>query len=270
MSPPRWNRRRIVLLAVAVLYCVLTIAVVVGSPLDALDRFVRDLSLDRRDFPLRRVANDYELLGQRGPTAIAAFLWTCWLSRRRRTLDPLVRLLTALALLNLSVGAVKIVTGRLGPFVTGHAHAVFDGGDIYPSGHVSNAVVVFGTLAALAARRRTATTVLAVWVAVSVAVGTVYLDFHWVTDVVGAWLAGALVLFAAPPATAWVETRLDRLRLRGGTRARRLRFAPRPEAAPSGQDRRWRRTTATSESGRATTRTTGRIHQLGTPVRETA
>ncbi len=61
-----------------------------------------------------------------------------------------------MVLLNVSVGLAKLGTGRLGP---GDAHAIgvtelFRGGDIFPSGHAANSVVIWGTLAYLAPRHR--------------------------------------------------------------------------------------------------------------------
>ena len=41
---------------------------------------------------------------------------------------------TALLVLNLSVGVVKLATGRLGPLPRTNVHAVFEGGNIFPSG----------------------------------------------------------------------------------------------------------------------------------------
>ncbi len=107
-------------------------------------------------------------------------------------------LATALIVLNLSVGVVKIATGRLGPHATRHVHAVFEGGDIFPSGHVSNAVVLYGLIAMLAVSFRRTAYVLAVLVSVTVGLVTVYLDTHWMSDVFGGWLAGLLVLISLP------------------------------------------------------------------------
>lgn len=194
----RWSRRTVVFAVLLALYVALTVAVLVGSPLDQIDRWGRTVPLDRHQPGLRRFVLDYVMLGQRAPSAAAVGLWVLWLCRRRRSLDPLLRFATALFLLNLTVGAVKVLTGRWGPFVTGRAHDVFAGGDIYPSGHVSNAVVVFGLAASLATVHRKAMIALAVWVSLTVGVAAFYLDFHWFTDVVGGWLAGALVLVVLP------------------------------------------------------------------------
>ncbi|MGN6608648.1 MAG: phosphatase PAP2 family protein [Jatrophihabitans sp.] len=191
---------------VLTLYVAITVAVVVGwSPLEAIDRWARTATLTQRHSGARRFALDYVMLGQRAPITLAVTPYVLWLCRRRRSLTPALRLAVALILLNLSVGAVKLAIGRWGPWETARVHDVLAGGDIYPSGHVSNAVVVFGVLASLAVQRRRLMTAMAVWVAVTVGVGTVYLDFHWVTDVLGGLLAGSLVLLAVPTASAPFE-----------------------------------------------------------------
>ena len=62
---------------------------------------------------------------------------------------------TALVLLNVSVGVVKYAIGRLGPMhgTDSDVHDIFAGGNIYPSGHVSTAVVLYGLLASVIAAR---------------------------------------------------------------------------------------------------------------------
>ncbi|MBX6371566.1 MAG: phosphatase PAP2 family protein [Acidothermus sp.] len=188
--------------AVLVAYAILTVAVVVGSPLDSLDHRAATMDLARHWPDAKPWVLRYVTLGQRAPSALAAGLIVAFLSWRRRTPRPLVMLATALLLLNVSVGAVKISIGRLGPLITTHPRAVFEGGDIFPSGHTSNAVVVFGVLALLTtARYRRVAIALAVFFATTIGLSTVFLDTHWVTDVLGGWLAGALILLILPEAT---------------------------------------------------------------------
>ncbi len=179
-------------------YLALTVAVVTGSPLDIVDRAVARMDFVRHLPDLHPWVATYVIAGQRAPSAAVAAAWLAWRSWRTRSLRPVVVLVSALLLLNVSVGAVKLATGRLGPQLTTHARAVFAGGDIFPSGHASNAVVVFGLLAWLATRHRRAGALLAVVGAGSVGLATIFLDTHWVTDVVGGWLAGALVLLVLP------------------------------------------------------------------------
>jgi undecaprenyl-diphosphatase len=64
----------------------------------------------------------------------------------------------------------------------------------------------------VARRWRALTVVAAVWISLTVGLSTLYLDTHWLTDVLGGWLAGALVLFALP--------RCERLAMRSLERGR--------------------------------------------------
>jgi membrane-associated phospholipid phosphatase len=155
----------------------------------------------------------YVMLGQRGPSSHVAFVYLVYRAIRLRSWRPLVLFITALTMLNVTVGAIKLATGRLGPALTTHPRAVFDGGDIFPSGHTSNAVVIFGVLAMVAVEYRRAWIALAVFVSTTVGLSTIFLDTHWVTDVLGGWLAGVLVLLALPATYAWVEQSTFRISL---------------------------------------------------------
>ncbi len=133
-------------------YVVLTAAVVFGSPLDIIDRAAAMSDLAHHFPHATPWVLHYVMLGQRGPSSHVAFVYLVWRAIRQRSWRPLVLFVTALTMLNVTVGSVKLATGRLGPALTTHPRAVFDGGDIFPSGHTSNAVVIFGVLAMVAAR----------------------------------------------------------------------------------------------------------------------
>ncbi len=188
-------------------YLVLILGVVRWSPFLDIDRDVFHLDLIQRYpgwfYPL----HTYVMLGQRAPATVVALPWFLWRSWKSRSPRPLVMLATALIVLNLSVGVVKLATGRLGPHATPKVHAVFEGGDIFPSGHVSNAVVLYGLIAMLAVSYRRLVFWSAVFVSVTVGLSTVYLDTHWVSDVLGGWLAGVLVLIVLP----WVMPYSERI-----------------------------------------------------------
>lgn len=193
-----WTWRRSAFAATVIVYLALVVIVIVGSPLDSLDQQIAALDLRGRWPGWHRFVLDYVMLGQRGPSTLAVLPLIVWIARRRRSLAPFVMLGTALVLLNLSVGVIKVATGRYGPLVTAHAHEVLAGGNIFPSGHTANAVVLYGVLAMMATRHRAVITAVAVWISFSVGVSTLYLDTHWLTDVVGGWLAGAIVLMVLP------------------------------------------------------------------------
>jgi membrane-associated phospholipid phosphatase len=186
-------------------YILLTAAVVFGSPLDIIDRVAAASDLAKRFPHATPWVLNYVMLGQRGPSSHVAFVYLLWRAARQRSWRPLILFVTALTMLNVTVGSVKLATGRLGPALTTHPRAVFDGGDIFPSGHTSNAVVIFGVLAMVAFEHRRAWIALAVFVSATVGLSTIFLDTHWVTDVLGGWLAGALVLLALPSTYALIE-----------------------------------------------------------------
>ncbi|MDJ1136766.1 phosphatase PAP2 family protein [Streptomyces iconiensis] len=182
----------------------------------------------------------FVVLGQRGPTAVLVAAWLGWRSWRQRTLRPLLALGFSLLLLNVTVGAVKIGLGRLGPhYATSVGSAeLYAGGDIFPSGHTANAVVTWGILAYLATTplaRRWLSIVAAVF-ALGVGATTVYLGTHWVSDVLLGWAAGLLILLGLPwcePAIARAEALIFALRQRFATANSPSPLAPSPSTAPS-------------------------------------
>ncbi|CAM5387013.1 membrane protein [Streptomyces avidinii] len=216
------SRHRVVLLgATLAFYLAIVVAVLATSWLVRLDwqiMFFRPYE----QWPQLHAFLDYlVVLGQRGPTAVMVAAWLGWRSWRQHTLRPLITLGVALLLLNITVGAVKLGLGRLGPhYATEIGSAeLFAGGDIFPSGHTANAVVTWGILAYLASTTVTRRVLSVVSAVVSLSVGatTVYLGTHWVSDVLLGWSAGLLVLLALPwcePLTARVEAYVFGLRAR--------------------------------------------------------
>lgn len=221
----------IVLLA----YLLVTIGVAFRSPILSIDTDLVDLHLKHNHPEWRLWVKAMVLFGQRGPATLfflPLFLWKTWRTRSSR---PLVLLGTALILLNVSVGIVKVATGRIGPMRTTDAHDVFVGGDIYPSGHVSNTVVLYGLIAFIAFRHRRAAVAAAVLLSISVGLGTIYLDTHWFSDVLGGWLAGALVLLALPTVMPPVQRAVDAVVARARRRFGRRRRAAQPSTTASPQ-----------------------------------
>ena len=217
-------------------YVLLTVGIMIHTPLLDLDKWVYGLHLHVKYPQYNRFVLDYVMLGQRGPATLVFLPYFIWVAWRTQSSRPLVMLGTSLVLLNLSVGIVKLLVGRLGPQQTRLVHQILVGGDIYPSGHVANTVVLYGLIAWITVRHRKWLIAAAVFISATVGLGAIYLNTHWITDVIGGWLAGALVLLALPtvmPTTQrWTDTAVARFRAR---RARRRETDESPAAAPTGQ-----------------------------------
>lgn len=190
---PHWWLPAVTVVAVA--YTMLTLLVLAGSGLTELDADIYDLHLVPISSPWRMPVQLWVFLGQRAPAMVLAGLFALWCVYRRRSLEPLV--MYALAGIGFvgSVLSIKYLTGRVGPRYTDVAHTVWDGGNIFPSGHVTGTVVMYGLIAILAPHAyRRAMTAVAVVLSITVGMGTTALNLHWASDVIGAWLNGALVL----------------------------------------------------------------------------
>ncbi|MFE7484891.1 phosphatase PAP2 family protein [Streptomyces sp. NPDC057552] len=238
IEAPRMSRHRAALFGgTLAFYLAIVFAVLVTSWLVALDWKVM-LFRPYQQWPeLHAFLDYYVVLGQRGPTAVMVACWLGWRSWRQHTLRPLLVLGTALLLLNVTVGAVKLGLGRLGPhYATQIGSAeMFAGGDIFPSGHTANAVVTWGILAYLATTPRARRYLSAVSATVSLGVGltTVYIGTHWLSDVLLGWAAGLLILLALPwfePLIARTESWIFDLREQWRERRRAGRAAPAPAA----------------------------------------
>jgi len=139
-----------------------------------------------------------------------------WLAVSRRTLLPLARVLVALLLLTAVVYAFKWGTGRTAPAFPGsffHRE-----GESYPSGHVANAVLMWGVARWQAVEFRLppgvqrATWLLSFLAPVATGVAMVALDFHWVTDAVVGVAVGLLLLGAVHALDGLVLSRWPRAR----------------------------------------------------------
>uniref|UniRef100_A0AAU3H3W2 Phosphatase PAP2 family protein n=1 Tax=Streptomyces sp. NBC_01401 TaxID=2903854 RepID=A0AAU3H3W2_9ACTN len=211
IETPRMSRHRIALFGgTLAFYLAIVVAVLVSSWLVTLDWKVM-LFRPYQQWPqLHAFLDYYVVLGQRGPTAVMVASWLGWRSWRQHTLRPLLTLGASLLLLNLSVGAVKLGLGRLGPhYATQIGSAeLFAGGDIFPSGHTANAVVTWGILAYLATtpRARRYLSAASAFVSLGVGLTTVYIGTHWLSDVLLGWAAGLLILLALP----WFEPLITR------------------------------------------------------------
>ncbi|MFH9074462.1 phosphatase PAP2 family protein [Streptomyces alboflavus] len=212
LDEPRMSPHRVVLFsATLAFYVAIVVAVVATSWLVRFDWQVMFFRPYQQWPEIHGFLDYWVVLGQRGPTAVMVAAWLGWRSWRQHTLRPLLMFGAALLLLNATVGAAKIGMGRLGPHyatVIG-SNEMWQGGDIFPSGHTANAVVTWGILAYLASTPRTRRYLSALSAVVSLSVGltTVYLGTHWLSDVLLGWAAGLLILLALP----WVEPLITRV-----------------------------------------------------------
>lgn len=198
-SPPG-RAHKILVLVTTVLYSAVVAGVLSTSCLVRLDWRVMLVEPYTRWPGAHRALDLFVVAGQRGPATLTALAWLGWRARRSRSWRPVLVLLVAVVLLNVSVGAMKLTTGRLGPHYaqTVGSAEIGHGGRTFPSGHTANGVVTWGTVAYLAARHRRTAALAAGVVSFAIGLTTVYLGTHWVSDVLGGWAAGSLVLLALP------------------------------------------------------------------------
>lgn len=171
------------------------------GPLIGFDRAVGGLALEERWPHWYPLAKAFELLGRRALVYLVAAAIAGGIAWSARDWRPVLVLGATLLALNVVVGGTKILTGRPKP-ATGEL-ALFEGGTMFPSGHAVNVVVAWGLVAYLLVRYRPRDWPVR-WMAVGVALASiamgaasVYLNTHWVTDLVAGWILGALLLQAA-------------------------------------------------------------------------
>lgn len=232
----RAHWRGIAIVAMLAVYAALTVLVLVPDTfLLRFDSWCVDLDLLGNHPNWWAWIHTYVVFGQRGPSTFAFLPFFVWVAWRQRSTRPLVLLATGLLWLNLTVGVVKYAIGRVGPLHQMDVHKLFIwGNSIYPSGHVANAVVLYGLVAWIAPRYRKTLVALAVLLSVTVGLGTVYLRTHWISDVFGGWVAGALVLITLPYLMPYTQRCAD-WALSGAVRLWRQRqHAPIPTGIPEG------------------------------------
>ncbi|MGY1841938.1 phosphatase PAP2 family protein [Modestobacter sp. SYSU DS0875] len=214
--PPWW----LVLLSVLVATGV-TVDLLAGGVLERLDLAVSDRigSWGLRDSAAYWPVWVFTQAGGRGTILVVLIGLVGWLSWRHRTAVPLVRVLLALLLLTAAVYAVKWGTGRTAPAYPGsYFHR---GGESFPSGHVANAVLMWGVARwqvveyGLHARLQRAAWLLSVLGPLVTGVAMVALNFHWVTDAVvgaavGVVLLGVVHALDAVVVSRWVRARVGR------------------------------------------------------------
>ena len=211
----RAAHRSVVVLATAILLgVVLALAylthevyegVTEGDGVAGLDHPALQTAVQIRSTPLTWLAVAATEAAGRVGTPLIAICAAVVLYVRRRSLEPALVLLPALAgpLAITVVG--KNLTGRVRP-PREFALPPFETSPSFPSGHTLNATVLAAVIAYLVVRgaHRTVTRILvcgaAVVFTVGVALSRVYLGQHWLTDVIAGFLIGlawAVSLMAA-------------------------------------------------------------------------
>jgi membrane-associated phospholipid phosphatase len=206
--PPWW-----VLVLAALVTLGVTVNLLNGGWLERMDLEVSEVVSvwDLRDSGAYWFVWVFTQAGGRGFILIVLAGLVGWLALRRRTLVPLVRVLLALALLTAVVYAFKWGAGRTAPAYPGSFFHL-DGAS-YPSGHVANAVLMWGVARwqavefGLHAGVQRAAWLLSVLGPVATGVAMVALDFHWVTDAVVGLAVGLLLLGVVHALDALVVSR---------------------------------------------------------------
>jgi undecaprenyl-diphosphatase len=207
------------MLAAFVVAAVITADLLAGGVLERLDLRISHVigGWGLRDSAAYPFVWAVTQLGGRATILVVLAVLVGYLAWSRRTWLPLLRVLLALGTLTLGVYALKHGTGRTAP---GHPDEVFfhlDGAS-FPSGHVANAVIMWGVARWLAveyglpARVQRAFWWLSIVAPVATGLSMVSLDFHWVSDAivggaVGIVLLGVVHRLDAIVLSRWVRAR---------------------------------------------------------------
>ncbi len=138
-------------------------------------------------------------IGGRGTMLLVLVGLVGWLGGRHRTIRPLLRVVVALVLLTVAVYSLKYAIGRTAP---GHGGDFLHHpeGQSFPSGHLANAVLLWGVARWQAAQYGMAPWAqrlfwgLAVVGPVLCTLAMIALDFHWLSDAVVGAAVGVLLL----------------------------------------------------------------------------
>jgi membrane-associated phospholipid phosphatase len=176
-----------------------------------------------RPAPLYWAARVLNYLGQGGQVLMpVAILLAGALAWRTRSARPLVMFAGAFLITYVTIGPLKIWFQRAAPHFPGpnrtelfNDAAVGALGMSYPSGHVANALVWYGVIAALAgalAGGLSSRTLVLLRLVPPVVVfcTTTYLAFHWITDSIAGLFLG-LLLTRMMARVRWDTVRLPRL-----------------------------------------------------------
>ena len=159
-------------------------------------------------FFLRRLDD----LGLRGVTATVLLIAAAFIAYKFKTWRPLNLAVLSLLLLNLTVGASKILLGRTKP--RDGFDLLHDGGMSYPSGHASNAVLSWGILAYLIYRyakvdryQGRLASAGVVLISLTVCIVSLIRHTHWFSDLLGGLFIGSALLVAVIAVDRYVPSK---------------------------------------------------------------
>ena len=185
------------------LYGLITQQVVANTWIRRLDEWIYE-----RDFLLITPGQTPTLvmlidnLGLRGVSAIMLLITAVLISRRFKSWRPINLSILSLVLLNLIVGASKLLFGRTKPS-TGFDLFFTDSGLSYPSGHAANAILTWGIAAYLIFRyshkypfEGMRLTWFVAIITRGVCLASLYVNTHWFSDLLGGLFIGSALLVA--------------------------------------------------------------------------
>ena len=139
-------------------------------------------------------------LGLRSVTALVLLVTATLIGRRFKSWRPFNLSLLSLLLLNLTVGASKLLFGRTKPH-TGFDLVFTDSGLSYPSGHAANAILTWGIFAYLIFRyshKEPFEGMRLTWfvsiITAGVCLASLYRNTHWFSDLIGGLFIGSALL----------------------------------------------------------------------------
>jgi membrane-associated phospholipid phosphatase len=179
---------------------VITADVLADGPLRHLDELLSGGAWHRSDALAVHVGYVFDRLGQRAIAGTVLVAVAAGLAWWRRAWRPLAVTGVALLALNLVVGAAKLGIGRTKP--TSGVDLLYAGGEQFPSGHAANAVVSWGLLTylvlafgpVLAVPAVRALLAFPVVATVGMSMASLYLDYHWLTDLLAGVGIGVVLL----------------------------------------------------------------------------
>lgn len=184
-----------------VIYGVITQQVLANTWIRRLDEWIYN-----RDFLLITPGKTPTLvmlvddLGLRSVTALFLIITAVLIGRRFKSWRPFNLSILSLLLLNLTVGASKLLFGRTKPH-SGFDLVFTDSGLSYPSGHAANAILTWGILAYLIFRyshKEPFEGMRLTWfvsiITTGVCLASLYRNTHWFSDLLGGLFIGSALL----------------------------------------------------------------------------